>query len=98
MEGSDEFAIMYSSGSTSFPKVVLTNIGALNAIFSWKMFIEVHKLMNHKAEIKSEFEPAILCATPLFHVTASHPTFFLSLALGAKIVLMRKWDHRQLLS
>ena len=93
VEGSDEFAIMYSSGSTSFPKgVVLTNIGALNAIFSWKMFVEVHKLMNHKTEIKSDFEPAILCATPLFHVTASHPTFFLSLALGAKIVLMHKWD------
>ncbi len=93
IEENDEFAIMYSSGSTGNPKgVILTHIGALNAIFSWKMFIEISKLTSKKITNVSKYEPAILCATPLFHVTASHPTFFLSLAIGAKIVLLNKWD------
>ena len=94
----DEFAIMYSSGSTSYPKgVVLTHIGALNATFSWKMFTEISKLMENESNKVAKFDPAILCATPLFHVTASHPTFFLSLALGAKLVLMHKWDPKKAL-
>lgn len=33
--------------------------------------------------------------TPLFHVTATHPLFLLSLPAGAKITLMRKWDARE---
>ena len=93
LKETDEFAIMYSSGSTGRPKgVVLTHIGAMNAIFSWKMFIEISKMTSKGPRNSSDFDPAILCATPLFHVTASHPTFFLSLAIGAKIVLMHKWD------
>ena len=61
------------------------------------MFSEVSKLTLQKSDTDFEYEPAILCATPLFHVTASHPTFFLSLALGAKLVLMSKWDPKRAL-
>ena len=61
------------------------------------MFTEVSKLMGKEWEKTAKFDPAILCATPLFHVTASHPTFFLSLALGAKLVLMSKWNPEQAL-
>jgi len=31
-------------------------------------------------------------ATPLFHVTATHPVFLLSIPAGAKLVVMDRWD------
>jgi acyl-CoA synthetase (AMP-forming)/AMP-acid ligase II len=39
--------------------------------------------------------PSALVVTPLFHVTATHPLFLLSLPAGAKITLMHKWDAEE---
>ncbi|AVO39462.1 class I adenylate-forming enzyme family protein [Pukyongiella litopenaei] len=90
----DDFAIMYSSGTTGDPKgVVLTHRGAINAVFSWLMQAVLAPLIDPPPEDAPPApRPCVLIVTPLFHVTASHPMFLLSLPAGAKVVLMSKWD------
>lgn len=90
----DDFAIMYSSGTTGKPKgVVQTHRGVLNAVFTFLMQAAIAPLMdlNHNPDAPRP-RPVALVATPLFHVTATHPVFLLSIPAGAKLVLLEKWD------
>lgn len=96
-QADDDFAIMYSSGTTGHPKgVVQTHRGAVNAVFSWLMQAVMAPLIDPPEDGAPEPpRPAVLIATPLFHVTATHPCFLLSLPAGAKIVLIPKWDPEE---
>ncbi len=90
----DDFAVMYSSGTTGHPKgVVQTHRSAVSAVFSWLLQAVVAPLVTPPEEdAPPPLRPAALVVTPLFHVTATHPLFLLSLAAGAHITLMYKWD------
>ncbi|MGA1026564.1 MAG: class I adenylate-forming enzyme family protein [Lutimaribacter sp.] len=93
----DDFAIMYSSGTTGQPKgVVQTHRGALNAVFTWAMQAAIAPLMDPPAaDASPPPRPSALVVTPLFHVTATHPVFLLSLPAGAKLVMMHKWHAEE---
>ncbi|MEQ6204986.1 AMP-binding protein [Sulfitobacter sp. HNIBRBA2951] len=93
----DDFAVMYSSGTTGDPKgVVQTHRSAVSAVFSWLMQAVVAPLVTPpEPDAPAPPRPSALVVTPLFHVTATHPLFLLSLVAGAKITLMRKWDAAQ---
>ncbi len=93
----DDFAVMYSSGTTGHPKgVVQTHRGAVNAVFSWLMQSVIAPLVDPPApDAPPPPRPSALVVTPLFHVTATHPLFLLSLPAGAKITLMHKWDAEE---
>lgn len=95
IEPDDDFAIMYSSGTTGHPKgVVLTHHGAVCAVYCW-WFTQVSMPLMMDAQVlakRKQRPPVSLIVTPLFHVTASHPMFLLSVPTGARIVLMYKWD------
>lgn len=91
----DDFAIMYSSGTTGHPKgVVQTHRGAINAVFTWLLQgASAQLIFNETPEPKNPApRPSVLIVTPLFHVTATHPMFLLSIPAGAKVVLIPKWD------
>ena len=90
----DDFAVMYSSGTTGHPKgVVQTHRSAVSAVFSWLMQAVIAPLvMPPEDGAPAAPRPSALVVTPLFHVTATHPLFLLSLPAGAHITLMRKWD------
>ena len=89
-----DFAIMYSSGTTSDPKgVVLTHRGAINAVFTWAMQAALAPLRDPPPpDAPPALRPSALVMTPLFHVTATHPGFLLSMPAGAKLCLLDKWD------
>ena len=93
----DDFAVMYSSGTTGHPKgVVQTHRGAVNAVFSWLLQAVIAPLVEPPdPDAPEPPRPSALVVTPLFHVTATHPVFLLSLPAGAKITLMRKWDAEE---
>ncbi|MEO0361378.1 MAG: AMP-binding protein, partial [Pseudomonadota bacterium] len=96
IEPDDDFAIMYSSGSTGHPKgVILTHRGAISATYSWLMGFSLIPLMMEEPPAPKADRQTILLATPLFHITATHPCFLLSIPLGAKLVMMRKWDAEE---
>lgn len=93
----DDFAIMYSSGTTGKPKgVVQTHRGVVNAVYSWLLTFVMGPLIDPPEDPDAVVpRPAVLIVTPLFHVTATHPSFMLSMPAGAKIVVMPKWDARK---
>jgi long-chain acyl-CoA synthetase len=97
LDTDDDFAVMYSSGSTGKPKgVVQTHRSAVSAVFSWLIQAVAAPLVKPLQPGEPEPpRPSGLVVTPLFHVTATHPLFLLSLPAGAKISLLHKWDAEE---
>jgi len=95
----DDYAtIMYTSGSTGHPKGALSSHrGVLSALYSWMCMGNATK-MAQVQEIRDEsLSPSALLTIPLFHCTASHSAFMLSVVIGRKMVIMYKWDAEEAL-
>lgn len=85
--------ILYTSGSTGTPKGVFsTQRNVISAVGTWLVAVSAIAVVAGTMGEEPEVQPAILLALPLFHVTGLNSLFLLSLAVGRKVVMMRKWD------
>ena len=94
----DDYAtIYYTSGSTGKPKGVLSSQrGLISSFFSWAcmsmILSERENRLGKDATPLASSESCILLCVPLFHATGSHVAFLMSILVGRKIVMMKKWD------
>ena len=97
IERDDDATIYYTSGSTGKPKGVLSSQrGLLSSMFSWafmgSVLSEREKRLGNDSTSLIETDSSILLCVPLFHATGSHVAFLLSILVGRKVVMMKKWD------
>jgi len=95
----DNASIMYTSGSTGYPKGVLsTHRAIISALYSWAFVKELNETLRPElVEQNPEFVPGILSNVPLFHVTGSHAQFLASFLNQRKFVMMHKWNAEKAL-
>lgn len=96
--GPDDHAMMlYTSGSTGFPKGAYSDHRAvISVLFTW-VCVALSLKMLGRTNPDPEFQPKMLVAVPFFHVTGLLPVTLVSAVVGRKIVLMYKWDVEEAL-
>lgn len=89
-------ALFYTSGTTSKPKAAMVTHRALTATIKNAEFnaerVRLRFPPLEGAPVALTGQPSALFPVPLFHVTGAIPGLIGTSGLGAKIVLMRKWD------
>ncbi|MBF2754008.1 MAG: acyl--CoA ligase [Gammaproteobacteria bacterium AqS3] len=94
VSGDDDASIMYTSGTTGFPKGALASQRSIvQSIYTLEFSLAAARTLTPDVFTEFEqYEPCILLTVPLFHVTGSMAIFLCSFPIGRRIVMMRKWD------
>lgn len=97
--GEDGCVILYTSGSTGFPKGVLHRHIALcqslmNMFFLGYLLMELEGAREFRGGAERETP---LLTVPLFHATGLLSGFLLPIHTAQKVVIMHKWDARRAL-
>lgn len=89
---SDVAMMLYTSGSTGFPKgAPSTHQAVIGVIFTW-ITIALSMKMLGRTNPDPDHQPVMMVAVPFFHVTGLLPVTLVSAAIGRKIVILHKWD------
>lgn len=91
----DDASIMYTSGTTGFPKGALSTHRAVMAGLQCLQFtFAAAQYLQPPAEDadKPSWQSSILLTVPLFHVTGCVAIMLAGLGGGRKMVMMYKWD------
>ncbi|KAI5121730.1 hypothetical protein M0805_009023 [Coniferiporia weirii] len=95
----DDATIFFTSGTTGLPKGVLSSQRAFLSNILNSLVAKVRAVLRKGEDIvePDPLEPpkATLISVPLFHVTGLTSAMMTGTALGAKIVLTRKWDKEE---
>jgi long-chain acyl-CoA synthetase len=89
----DDAIIFYTSGSTGFPKgVVSSHRNVVSALFSWEVDLRAGALQAGIEVTPPTEQPATLLGVPLFHATGSHAVYLQSYRAQRRLICMYKWD------
>jgi long-chain acyl-CoA synthetase len=92
----DHATLFYTSGTTGHPKGVVGSHRNICTNLWTVAFARARAMLRSGATREAidalEPEPAFLLSVPLFHVTGCHSVLLSTIALGAKLVLMHRWD------
>ena len=94
INGEDNLHVLYTSGSSGFPKAALSDHRAVSqALFMLLCYLLGVKTREdgHVAPINDK-RPCSLIAVPQFHVTGLIMVTMVGIMASRKIILMHKWD------
>ena len=89
----DPATIFYTSGSTGYPKGVLSSHGnIITSLMSWELEAGLHAQEYEVEAPELDYQQAVLLGVPLFHATGSHAVMLMSYRAQRKMVTMFKWS------
>jgi len=95
----DNAMILYTSGSTSRPKGVLSSHRAIiHSLLGWEAAAALARATSGRGPRPREMQPSMILTVPLFHVTGLNGQLLPSFRNGRKVVGMYKWEAEKALA
>lgn len=92
--GDDDATILYTSGTTGFPKgAVSTHSAVTQGLMAFWANSTIQTAQSGKNPLESSgHPPCFILIVPLFHVTGCVPVMLTCFGMKMKLVMMHRWD------